>query len=331
MGAPKLAREPCGARQAPGPRAGMWDALARLGYPDWPVWQGSSLRVGSDLLKFEEPVSTQEQGTFSFRTPKVRLPGWVGQAGGPRGLALRGLPSCLRGLRGGRGQAHQLPFWGSGAGRHVWPQSIPGPPISLESKSSSVSEPPASSHLEASPCCPSAVRGHTVVTLGGSGGRRGCSVSLCAPSSSTMPTRRCLCICMSSPTARISTAGSKVGGLRSWAGGRARAAGRPCRRPASPSAVTLYNCSFGRSDCSLCLAADPVYRCVWCSGQSRCVYAALCGNATSECPPPVITRVSPLTPDLPGRRDSSPARDQLRSLACPSHQVSRALPISDPA
>ncbi|XP_023381201.1 plexin-B2 [Pteropus vampyrus] len=58
--------------------------------------------------------------------------------------------------------------------------------------------------------------------------------------------------------------------------------------------VTLYNCSFGRSDCSLCLAADPAYKCVWCSGQSRCVYEALCSNATSECPPPVITRVSPL-------------------------------------
>lgn len=93
------------------------------------------------------------------------------------------------------------------------------------------------------------------------------------------------------------TAGCKVGRRAgSWAGGRAREAGRPCRRPASPSAVTLYNCSFGRSDCSLCLAADPAYRCVWCSGQSRCVYEALCSNATSECPPPVVTRVSPPAP-----------------------------------
>ena len=303
----------------------MWDGLARLGYPDWPVWQGSSLHVGSDLLKFEEPVSTQEQGTFSFRTPKVRLAGWAGQAGGPRGLALWGQPSYLRGLSGG----------GPGAGsppallrKHLraslgllspWNPSHP-PSLSLQLLD-----------LEASPCCPSAVRGHTVVTLGGSGGSRGCSVSLCAPSSPTMPTRRCPCICMSSPTARILTAGSKVGGVGSWAGGRARGAGRSCRRPASPSAVTLYNCSFGRSDCSLCLAADPAYKCVWCSGQSRCVYAALCGNATSECPPPVITRVSPLTPHLPDRRDCSPALDRLRSLACPSCQVSRALPISDPA
>ena len=93
------------------------------------------------------------------------------------------------------------------------------------------------------------------------------------------------------------TAGSKVGGR---VGGRAWEAGRPCRQPASPSAVTLYNCSFGRSDCSLCLAAEPAYRCVWCSGQSRCVYEALCGNATSECPPPVITRVSPQPPSPAG-------------------------------
>ncbi|XP_005379612.1 PREDICTED: plexin-B2 [Chinchilla lanigera] len=64
--------------------------------------------------------------------------------------------------------------------------------------------------------------------------------------------------------------------------------------------VTLYNCSFGRSDCSLCLAADPNYRCVWCPGQSRCVYETLCGNATSECPAPVITRIQPETGPLGG-------------------------------
>lgn len=64
--------------------------------------------------------------------------------------------------------------------------------------------------------------------------------------------------------------------------------------------VTLYNCSFGRSDCSLCLAADPAYRCVWCRGQNRCVYEALCSNVTSECPPPVITRIQPETGPLGG-------------------------------
>ncbi|XP_017513502.1 plexin-B2 isoform X1 [Manis javanica] len=64
--------------------------------------------------------------------------------------------------------------------------------------------------------------------------------------------------------------------------------------------VTLYNCSFGRSDCSLCLAADSTYKCVWCGGQSQCVYEALCSNATSECPPPVITRIQPETGPLGG-------------------------------
>ncbi|XP_049740709.1 plexin-B2 [Elephas maximus indicus] len=64
--------------------------------------------------------------------------------------------------------------------------------------------------------------------------------------------------------------------------------------------VTLYNCSFGRSDCSLCLAANPDYKCVWCGGQSKCVYEALCSNSTSECPPPVITRIQPQTGPLGG-------------------------------
>ncbi|XP_037369244.1 plexin-B2 isoform X2 [Talpa occidentalis] len=64
--------------------------------------------------------------------------------------------------------------------------------------------------------------------------------------------------------------------------------------------VTLYNCSFGRSDCSLCLAAAPAYRCVWCGGQAGCVYQALCANATTECPPPVITRIQPETGPLGG-------------------------------
>lgn len=64
--------------------------------------------------------------------------------------------------------------------------------------------------------------------------------------------------------------------------------------------VMLYNCSFGRSDCSLCLAADPSYKCVWCGGQSGCVYEALCSNATSECPAPVITRIQPETGPLGG-------------------------------
>lgn len=102
--------------------------------------------------------------------------------------------------------------------------------------------------------------------------------------------RRCLFTCMLSPLARTLTASYKVGGIGEGGGGN-----RTKANYTSSSTVTLYNCSFGRSDCSLCLAADPAYRCVWCSGQNRCVYEALCSNVTSECPPPVITRVSFVT------------------------------------
>lgn len=93
--------------------------------------------------------------------------------------------------------------------------------------------------------------------------------------------------------------------------------------------VTLYNCSFGRSDCSLCLAADPAYKCVWCGGQGRCVYEALCSNATSECPPPVITRVSPsgLPAGSGGAGERQPVPARLHGPARPSCRVSWALPI----
>uniref|UniRef100_A0A8C3TZD5 Plexin B2 n=1 Tax=Catharus ustulatus TaxID=91951 RepID=A0A8C3TZD5_CATUS len=63
--------------------------------------------------------------------------------------------------------------------------------------------------------------------------------------------------------------------------------------------VTLYNCSYGRSDCSLCLAARPEYKCVWCEEDgkpSKCVYEKLCHTApTDTCPPPEITRIEPKT------------------------------------
>lgn len=116
-------------------------------------------------------------------------------------------------------------------------------------------------------------------------------LSLCVPCSYPMTLmRHCLFTCMLSPLTRKLTASYKVGGI--WGGGGGTGTATNC--PFS-STVTLYNCSFGRSDCSLCLAADPAYRCVWCGGQNRCVYEALCNNVTSECPPPVITRVSFVT------------------------------------
>ncbi|XP_062439111.1 plexin-B2 isoform X2 [Rhea pennata] len=68
--------------------------------------------------------------------------------------------------------------------------------------------------------------------------------------------------------------------------------------------VTLYNCSYGRSDCSLCLAADPAYKCVWCEEDgkpSKCVYEKLChAPPTDTCPHPEITHIEPKTGPLSG-------------------------------
>ncbi|KAM9171582.1 plexin-B2 [Pangshura tecta] len=67
--------------------------------------------------------------------------------------------------------------------------------------------------------------------------------------------------------------------------------------------VTLYNCSYGRSDCSLCLAADPGYECVWCEEEGKphkCIYKNLCKTSTNTCPHPVITRIEPKTGPLSG-------------------------------
>ncbi|XP_034031963.1 plexin-B2b [Thalassophryne amazonica] len=61
--------------------------------------------------------------------------------------------------------------------------------------------------------------------------------------------------------------------------------------------VTLYNCSVGREDCSLCKNADPKYRCVWCAKQKACVFEDLCKSEDSqntECPEPEITNIIPL-------------------------------------
>ncbi|CAB1323391.1 unnamed protein product, partial [Coregonus sp. 'balchen'] len=63
--------------------------------------------------------------------------------------------------------------------------------------------------------------------------------------------------------------------------------------------VTLYNCSLGREDCSLCKNADPKYSCVWCAKRKSCVYQKLCiDQATedlqdTECPDPQITDIIP--------------------------------------
>ncbi|XP_068458490.1 plexin-B2b [Clinocottus analis] len=65
--------------------------------------------------------------------------------------------------------------------------------------------------------------------------------------------------------------------------------------------VTLYNCSMGREDCSLCKNADTKYRCVWCAKHRACVYEQLCNPdqqgaedpRNTECPDPQISDIIP--------------------------------------
>ncbi|XP_056307346.1 plexin-B2b [Danio aesculapii] len=65
--------------------------------------------------------------------------------------------------------------------------------------------------------------------------------------------------------------------------------------------VTLYNCSLGREDCSLCKNADPKYQCVWCRQTSACVYEQLCASRDPvECPDPQITDITPRFGPLKG-------------------------------
>ncbi|KAJ8393354.1 hypothetical protein AAFF_G00060760 [Aldrovandia affinis] len=65
--------------------------------------------------------------------------------------------------------------------------------------------------------------------------------------------------------------------------------------------VTLYNCSLGREDCSLCKNAEAQYECVWCARTRSCVYRELCTtDEASECPSPTITNVIPRYGPLKG-------------------------------
>ncbi|KAG9332888.1 hypothetical protein JZ751_014417 [Albula glossodonta] len=65
--------------------------------------------------------------------------------------------------------------------------------------------------------------------------------------------------------------------------------------------VTLYNCSMGREDCSLCKDADPQYRCVWCARTRSCIYSELCqGIEVQDCPNPKITDILPRFGPLKG-------------------------------
>ena len=68
------------------------------------------------------------------------------------------------------------------------------------------------------------------------------------------------------------------------------------------SSVTLYSCSaFSVTACTSCLAMNigTGYDCGWCSGTSSCVEPETCISPltfvkqSNQCPPPVLTSVSP--------------------------------------
>lgn len=285
--------------------------------PDWPALQGSSLQVGSDLLKFEEPVNMLEPGTFSFRTPKVQLLGRAGQAAGPR------LSAELKGPRGRR-----LPAPCSAEEAEVAGQAGVASEHVCFLLSSGVKVIISVSETLAFPCCPSAMRVHrgTVVTPWAWVGAGSAACPCVCPQLShdgneTLPLHLYVKSFGKNIDSKLQGGEMGMGGGGGGQWGWVRGGPADCWL-LSPSAVTLYNCSFGRSDCSLCLAADPAYKCVWCSGQSRCVYEALCNNVTSECPPPVITRVSPPRASPVGREGALAWTWPTRMApACPSCQV----------
>uniref|UniRef100_A0A8C0JAX5 Plexin B1 n=1 Tax=Chelonoidis abingdonii TaxID=106734 RepID=A0A8C0JAX5_CHEAB len=68
------------------------------------------------------------------------------------------------------------------------------------------------------------------------------------------------------------------------------------------SAVTLYNCSMGHSDCSRCQTADSKYNCVWCGGERpSCIFRGSCTEEIVDiCPAPLIYSVYPLSGPVEG-------------------------------
>uniref|UniRef100_A0A8C3SV12 Plexin-B1 n=1 Tax=Chelydra serpentina TaxID=8475 RepID=A0A8C3SV12_CHESE len=68
------------------------------------------------------------------------------------------------------------------------------------------------------------------------------------------------------------------------------------------SAVTLYNCSMGHSDCSHCQTADSKYNCVWCGGERpSCIFRGSCTEEIADlCPAPLIYSVYPLSGPVEG-------------------------------
>ncbi|KAG9345724.1 hypothetical protein JZ751_008868, partial [Albula glossodonta] len=71
--------------------------------------------------------------------------------------------------------------------------------------------------------------------------------------------------------------------------------------------VHLYKCDARRESCGLCLKADPLFGCVWCKGENRCMLKQHClhsespwlehAGPNSKCTNPKITQVSPRCTD----------------------------------
>ncbi|XP_051890105.1 plexin-B2-like [Pristis pectinata] len=67
--------------------------------------------------------------------------------------------------------------------------------------------------------------------------------------------------------------------------------------------VTLYNCEYSNTDCSLCLSAEQKYMCVWCKSRKKCVYEEFCEvpvKNTDDCPAPTISDLDPVNGPLQG-------------------------------
>ncbi|XP_076840019.1 LOW QUALITY PROTEIN: plexin-B1 [Brachyhypopomus gauderio] len=66
--------------------------------------------------------------------------------------------------------------------------------------------------------------------------------------------------------------------------------------------VRLYNCSVGRTDCSRCYTAEPLYECAWCEGEHfHCVYRDSCtARIQHTCPAPHIHLIEPLSGPVEG-------------------------------
>uniref|UniRef100_A0A8C4NK64 Sema domain-containing protein n=1 Tax=Eptatretus burgeri TaxID=7764 RepID=A0A8C4NK64_EPTBU len=66
--------------------------------------------------------------------------------------------------------------------------------------------------------------------------------------------------------------------------------------------VTVYKCSVGREDCSLCQTADAELECTWCAKDHRCVFKTNCTSKEepSKCPAPRIVQIFPKNGTLEG-------------------------------